>query len=121
MKSFKQYLAEGGSTAGATEMEAHIVISYNGGYKRAPDTYDITPESWEASKHISQAIAKDIKNKTKAPSGSMIHFGKGNGTMIGWWKGKATPKTDLYATNGTNISLKQRGGSQLMSGLLDET
>jgi len=112
---------EGGSTAGATEMEAHIVIAYNGGYENAPDTYGITPESYENSKHISENIAKDIQKKTRAKPKSMIHFGKGNGKMINWWKGKATPKTDLYSTDGTNISLKQRGGSQLMSGLHDET
>ena len=41
--------------------------------------------------------------------------------MVDWWKGNATPKTDLYSTDGINISLKQRGGSQLMSGLHDET
>ena len=117
----QNFLTEGGSTAGATEMEAHIVIAYNGGYEKAPDTYDITPESYENSKHISEAIAKDIHGKTKAPPNSMIHFGKGNGTMIKWWKGKATPKTDLYSDDGTNISLKQKGGSQLMSGLHDET
>ena len=59
-------LTEGGSTAGATEMESHIVIAYNGGYENAPDTYDVEKESYEKSKHISEAIAKDIQNKTKA-------------------------------------------------------
>ena len=117
----QSYLAEGGSTAGATEMEVHIVIAYNGGYENAPDTYGITLDSYEASKHISELIAKDIQNKTKATPNSMIHFGKGNGKMVNWWKGNPTPKTDLYSTDGINISLKQRGGSQLMSGLLDET
>jgi len=121
VEKIQSFLTEGGSTAGATEMEAHIVIAYNGGYDAAPDAYGITPESYEESKHISEAIAKDIQKKTKAPLNSMIHFGKGNGKMISWWKGKATPKTDLYSNNGTNISLKQRGGSQLMSGLHDET
>ncbi len=117
----QSFLNEGGSTAGATEMEAHIVIAYNGGYDAAPDIYGVGPISYEESKHISESIAKDIHDKTKAPPNSMIHFGKGNGKMISWWKGKATPKTDLYSTDGTNISLKQRGGSQLMSGLHDET
>ena len=121
VEKVQNFLTEGGSTAGATEMEAHIVIAYNGGYEKAPDTYDITPESYENSKHISEEIAKAIQKKTKAPKNSMIHFGKGNGTMIKWWKGKATPKTDLYSDDGTNISLKQRGGSQLMSGLHNET
>jgi hypothetical protein len=117
----QSFLTEGGSTAGATEMEAHIVIAYNGGYENAPETYDVGPISYEESKDISEAIAKDIQNKTGASPNSMIHFGKGNGKMIDWWTGNATPKTDLYSTDGINISLKQKGGSQLMSGLLQET
>jgi hypothetical protein len=102
-------------------MESHIVIAYNGGYENAPETYDVGPISYEESKDISEAIAKDIQNKTGASPNSMIHFGKGNGKMIDWWTGNATPKTDLYSTDGINISLKQKGGSQLMSGLLQET
>ena len=115
------YLNEGGSTTGATEMESHIVIAYNGGYDSAPDTYGVDIESYNNSKDISEAIAKDIQSKTGASANSMIHFGKGNGKMIDWWTGNATPKTDLYSTDGINISLKQKGGSQLMSGLLQET
>ena len=117
----QSYLNEGGSTAGATEMESHIVIAYNGGYDSAPDTYGVDIESYNNSKDISEAIAKDIQTKTGASANSMIHFGKGNGKMIDWWSGNATPKTDLYSTDGINISLKQKGGSQLMSGLLEET
>jgi len=115
------YLNEGGSTSGATEMESHIVIAYNGGYDSAPDTYGVDIESYNNSKDISEAIAKDIQSKTGASANSMIHFGKGNGKMIDWWTGNATPKTDLYSTDGINISLKKKGGSQLMSGLLQET
>jgi hypothetical protein len=117
----QSYLNEGGSTSGATEMESHIVIAYNGGYDSAPDTYGVDIESYNNSKDISEAIAKDIQSKTGASANSMIHFGKGDGKMIDWWIGKATPKTDLYSTDGINISLKQKGGSQLMSGLLQET
>ena len=114
-------LSEGGNTTGATEMESHIVIAYNGGYDSAPDTYGVDIESYNNSKDISEAIAKDIQSKTGASANSMIHFGKGSGKMIDWWTGNATPKTDLYSTDGINISLKQKGGSQLMSGLLQET
>jgi hypothetical protein len=117
----QSYLNEGGSTSGATEMESHIVIAYNGGYDSAPDTYGVDIESYNNSKDISEAIAKDIQSKTGASANSMIHFGKGNGKMIDWWTGNATPKTDLYSTDGINISLKKKGGSQLMSGLLQET
>jgi len=105
----------------ATNMEAHIVISFNGGFDKAAETYGIKQEDWEENKEISIAIANNIREKTKSSPGSMIHFGKGNGTMIDWWTGNGTPKTDLYSTDGSNISLKQQGGSQLMSGLNAET
>mgnify|MGYP003112142529 CR=1 FL=1 len=122
MKTFKAYLNEGGSSTGATDMEQHIVIAFNGGYDKAPDTFGVKKEKYEASREIAENIAKDIRSKTKAPPNSMIHFGKGNGKMISWWEGNATPKTDLYSSKGNvNISLKQQGGSQVMSGLAGET
>jgi hypothetical protein len=71
---------------------------------------------------IAENIAEDIRSKIKVPTNSMIHFGKGNGKMISWWEGSGTPKTDLYSSRGNaNISLKQQGGSQVMSGLAGET
>ena len=122
VEKIQSSLNEGGSTIGATEMESHIVIAFNGGYDNAPETYGVSKKDYESGKDISEKIAKDIQRETKAPKNSMIHFGKGNGQMISWWKGKPTPKTDLYSTDGkTLISLKQKGGSQLMSGLLNET
>jgi len=52
----------------------------------------------------------------------MIHFGSGVGKLNPKWLGKnGTPKTDLYSTTGINISLKQAGGSQVMSGYKEET
>lgn len=121
MQRFKTFLKEADSS-GATNMEKYIVIAYNGGYDKAPDTYGITKKEYNQHKDIAEKIASDIKKKTKARQGSMIHFGAGVGKMITWWKGKPTPKTDLYSTDGkTSISLKQSGGSQLMSALPDET
>ena len=125
MLRFKQYLdlqeAKKATAVSATDMEAHIVIAFNGGFDAAKETYGIEKEVWEENKEISIAIANDIREKTKSTPGSMIHFGKGNGKMIDWWTGKATPKTDLYSTDGANISLKKQGGSQLMTGLNAET
>lgn len=119
MKSFKTYISE--ETGGAAKMEQYIVIAYNGGWEKAPNKYDVSLEEYEKSKVIAEKIAEDIKRETKAPSGSMVHFGKGNGKMISWWEGSGVPKTDLYSTDGVNISLKQKGGSQLMSGFAGET
>tara|TARA_Y100000034_G_scaffold135848_1_gene209442 strand:- start:2 stop:1213 length:1212 start_codon:yes stop_codon:yes gene_type:complete len=122
MKRFRTYLKEAKThNVSATAMESHIVVAYNGGFDKAPDTLGITREQYESAKNVSESIAKDIRKRTKAPSGSMIHFGSGNGKMVEWWKGNATPKTDLFSTAGINISLKKAGGSQLMSGLLGET
>jgi len=105
----------------ATEFEKYIVIAYNGGFNGAKDTYGVKEENYNEEKEIAENIANDIRRKTKSPSGSMIHFGSGRGKMISWWEGNPTPKTDLYSTAGINISLKQKGGSQLMSGLVGET
>jgi len=122
MKTFKTYLEEGGSSTGATDMEQYIVIAFNGGYEKAPDTFGVKKEKYEASRKIAENIAEDIRSKIKVPPNSMIHFGKGNGKMVKWWEGNPTPKTDLYSSKGNvNISLKQQGGSQVMSGLAGET
>lgn len=121
MKTFKNYLSEA-ATAGATEMEQHIVIAFNGGYEKAPDTFGVKKEKYEAAREVAENIAADVRRQTKAPPNSLIHFGKGTGKMVDWWEGNPTPKTDLYSSNGkVNISLKQKGGSQVMSGLAGET
>jgi len=122
MKTFSAYMLTEGSSTGATDMEQHIVIAFNGGYDKAPDTFGVKKERYEASRKIAENIAEDIRSKIKVPPNSMIHFGKGNGKMISWWEGSGTPKTDLYSSRGNaNISLKQQGGSQVMSGLAGET
>jgi hypothetical protein len=122
MKTFKAYMLTEGSSTGATDMEQYIVIAFNGGYDKAPDTFGVKKERYEASRKIAENIAEDIRSKIKVPTNSMIHFGKGNGKMISWWEGSGTPKTDLYSSRGNaNISLKQQGGSQVMSGLAGET
>ena len=118
IKSMTEFLTE---DKRATEFEKYIVIAYNGGFQKAKDTYGVKEENYNEEKEIAENIANDIRRKTKSPSGSMIHFGKGRGKMISWWEGNPTPKTDLYSTAGINISLKQKGGSQLMSGLVGET
>lgn len=122
MLDFKKFieLNEADSSA-ATNMEKYIVIAYNGGSEQELKNQGVKAEEYTEYKEVAEKIAKDIRAKTKASPGSMVHFGKGTGNMIDWWKGKATPKTDLYSTEGVNISLKQKGGSQLMSGLADET
>ena len=106
----------------ATDMEAVIVVAFNGGWDKAKDTFGLKKETYEAGEAIALNIAKDIKSETNAPANSMIHFGSGVGKLNPKWLGSnGTPKTDLYSTSGINISLKQAGGSQVMSGYKEET
>ena len=53
IQSFQSSLNEGGSTIGATEMESHIVIAFNGGYDNAPETYGVSKKDYESGKDIS--------------------------------------------------------------------
>jgi hypothetical protein len=106
----------------ATDMEAVIVVAFNGGWSKAKDTFGLDKATYDLGKTIAKNIAKDIKSATNAPANSMIHFGSGVGKLNPAWLGSnGTPKTDLYSTAGINISLKQAGGSQVMSGYKEET
>lgn len=122
MLDFKKFIELNESdSSGATNMEKYIVIAYNGGSPKEIEKQKVDPKKYAENKEVAEKIAKDIRKETKASKGSMVHFGKGSGKMIDWWEGNPTPKTDLYSTDGINISLKQKGGSQLMSGFPGET
>ena len=128
MKRFKHYITEqkrGGASknkVSATDMEAVIVVAFNGGWDKAKDTYGLKQTVYQSGEKIAQTIADDIRKTTKASPNSLIHFGSGAGQLNPKWLGSnGTPKTDLYSTDGINISLKQKGGSQVMSGYKEET
>lgn len=128
MKRFQEYVTEqkrGGAKknkVSATDMEAVIVVAFNGGWDKAKDTYGLKQSIYESGEPIAQKIADDIRKTTKASPNSLIHFGSGSGQLNPKWLGSnGTPKTDLYSTDGINISLKQKGGSQVMSGYKEET
>ena len=113
LKTFTQHITEGKL---ATEFEALISCAYNGGPKKDPEVLainHITPEYYAKYEKEARSIAKAIKTKTKA-KGKMIHYGAGAGTLATWWDGRSTPKTDMYIGD-VRISLKEAGGSQLMS------
>lgn len=112
-KSFLSYLTE---VKLATEFEALVVCAFNGGPKKDPDVLAanrITPEHYYEYEKEAKNIAKVIKSKTKA-TGRMVHYGDGAGKLAPWWDGRSTPKTDIYVGD-VRISLKEAGGSQLMS------
>lgn len=108
----------------ATQWEQLIVIAFNGGWRRDRETFDIAEADYRAVEPIAKKIAQDIKQATQSQRTEMLHFGTGAGEtvrMVDWWKGKNTPKTDCYTSSGIRISLKKKGGSQLISGLKNET
>ncbi len=105
MKGFKQ-LTEASSKVSATDMEAVIVVAYNGGFEKAKDTFGLKQSTYDMGKDIAVGIVNDIRTKTKASVNSMVHFGSGSGKLNPKWLGSnGTPKTDLYSTDGINISL----------------
>lgn len=120
MKSFKTFLNEDAAplteAVSAAAFEATITTAFNGGAKKDPDTIAnarVSVEQFKTVEKQSQKIAKIIRAKTGA-TGKMVHFGTGAGKRISWWTGGGVPKSDMYAGK-VKISLKQSGGSQLMS------
>jgi hypothetical protein len=113
MINFKNYLTE---VKLATAFEALIVCAYNGGPKKDPGVLEanrISDEQYYEHEAAAKNIAKVIKTKCK-PSGKATHYGDGAGKLADWWEGRGTPKTDIYVGD-VRISLKEAGGSQLMS------
>ena len=121
MKSFKRFLEEGAlapltEAVSAAAFEATITTAYNGGPNKDPETLKtarIKVSDYKTVEAQSKKIAKLIRSKTGA-KGKMVHFGVGAGKKISWWTGGGVPKSDMYVGK-VKISLKQSGGSQLMS------
>jgi len=127
MKSFKTFLNEGvpaplTEAVSAAAFEATITTAYNGGPGKDPETLAtarVKLKDYKTVEKQSRKIAKLIRAKTGA-KGKMIHFGTGAGKRVGWWQGGGVPKSDMYVGK-VRISLKQSGGSQLMSARRGET
>ncbi len=121
MKSFKTFLNEGApvpltEAVSASAFEATITTAFNGGPGKDPETLKtarIKVSDYKTVETQSKKIAKLIRSKTGA-KGKMVHFGVGAGKRISWWTGGGVPKSDMYVGK-VKISLKQSGGSQLMS------
>ena len=132
MRSFNQYqeyLAEAGPTG--AEYESIITVGYNQGNppyssKKAKDPGAYNKVSkWLNKKQYkdeARALGKTFRGIT---SGVMHQHGASKDGTSGLWKTYAqksldTPKTDMY-TSKHNISLKKKGGSQLMSAAKKES
>lgn len=107
--------ASGVSPAGE-DWEALIVVAHNKKFE-GPE-WERAEKFWEMYGEAAQKIAKDFKSKLKQKS--LKQFGSSRATLSGDWRGKnSTPKTDIIGNN-LNISLKKKGGSQVLSGAKDE-
>ena len=121
MKTFKQFIEEQKSPSGA-EYESIITVGYNQSkpysLKNAKDknAFNTVKQFFPDYENEAESLGKTFRGVTK---GVMIQYGASKDTTSSLWKqytgkGKDTPKTDVY-TPTHNISLKKKGGGQLMS------
>jgi len=130
MRSFNQYqeyLAEAGPSG--AEYESIITVGYNQGNppyssKKAkdPGAYQTVTKFFPKHNQEAQQLGKTFRGVTR---GIMHQHGASKDSTSSLWKkysgkGKDTPKTDMY-TSKHNISLKKKGGSQLMSAAKKES
>ena len=139
--AFNKGDGSGGGTMQAADWEEVITISHN----MSLDDQTTIDEAAKAGKidlpvkpkilsKINGKVnhGKNIVDKVKLKKDTMIHYGRGKGTPSTLWKEtfkeadikmnpkSMTPKTDMYIGD-MRISLKQSGGSQLMSGYKGDT
>ena len=123
VKQHEQYIAEAKGPS-ATEYESIITVGYNQGkppytLTKAKDKAAFANVSQFFPTHNTDALLLGKAMKTVTSGVMYQHGASKDGTSPLWkkmtGKGKDTPKTDMY-TSKHNISLKKKGGSQLMSG-----
>jgi hypothetical protein len=128
-KTFKQELSEAAGPSGA-EYESIITVGYNQGkppysLKKAKDKAAFDSIAKFFPKYNQEAEALGQQFQKAGISGDMKQHGASKDSTTPLWKkysekGKDTPKTDMYAGK-YNISLKKKGGSQLMSAAKKES
>jgi len=98
------------------DWEGLIVVAHNKKFE-GPE-WQRVEKFWTNYGETANKIAKDFKTKLKQKN--LRQFGSSRATLSSDWLGRnATPKTDILGSN-INISLKKKGGSQLLSGTKDE-
>jgi len=121
MKRFKHYLEEKAASGkvSAAEYENYITMAFNGGPKKDKVTQIKDPKSYKKALPVLAVIVKSLKSA--GFKGKMTQTGKAQGAVNSTWLGKdSTPKADMVVGK-NGISLKKRGGSQLMSSKKAET
>lgn len=103
----------------AADWENFITVAFNGGPEKDKDTPIKSMEAYNAALPTLKKIVQTLK--ASGFEGRMIQTGNAKGKLHPNWKAKdQTPKADMViGRNG--ISLKKKGGSQLMSAKKDET
>lgn len=116
-KTFFNQLKTGTSmTPAGEDWEALIVVAHNKKFE-GPE-WERAEKFWENYGNMAEKIAKDFKSKLKQRQ--LKQFGSSRATLSKDWLGtNSTPKTDIIGSN-VNISLKKKGGSQLLSGTKNE-
>ena len=111
-KKFR-HMKGGKSIPNAIDWESLIVVAYN--EKLEGSEWDKVGRFWEDYKSDVQKVADALREKIK--SSELRQFGADSVDISKEWEGtNTTPKTDILGNNDDRISLKKRGGSQLMSG-----
>jgi hypothetical protein len=117
-KTFFNQIKTGSSAVAPAgeDWEALIVVAHNNKFE-GPE-WERAEKFWESYGEAAQKIAKDFKSKLKQKS--LKQFGSSRATLNKDWRGRnSTPKTDIIGSN-VNISLKKKGGSQVLSGAKEE-
>ncbi len=136
--AFNVVSLKGGGAMKAADWEEVITIAHNRDKKgidsdAAATLGDISlPIKDRVLANINNGNGKSIIDAVNLPSKPMIHYGRGKGSPSKLWSDtfkdlnikmnpkSMTPKTDMYIGD-MRISLKQTGGSQLMSGYAGDT
>ena len=117
MKAFSEYLSEQKITA--ADFENFITVAFNGGPNKDKETPIKSMEAYNAAKPALNKIVNALKSE--GFRGRMQQTGRARGTLNPNWMGSdTTPKADMIVGK-SGISLKKKGGSQLMSAKKDET
>jgi len=116
-QSFFNHMKSGsGVTPAGEDWEALIVVAYNNKFE-GPE-WERAEKFWSNYGEMANKIAKDFKKQLKQRS--LKQFGSSRATLRSDWGGtNNTPKTDIIG-NSANISLKKKGGAQLLSGTSKE-
>jgi len=110
-------LKSGGLKPSGEDWESLIVVAYNNRFEGSE--WERAEKFWANYGDLAKKVADSFKRIIN--DSSLSQFGSSTASLSSDWKGKNnTPKTDILG-NSSRISLKKKGGSQLVSGGMAET